>query len=163
MDVEITPLAASLPSDFDELVEESIGEGYRFLELMHSEWACGAGLFSGLGECLFRAHFGFQTVGVCGRTRDPYVVDDRVGRIRHLYVRREARSQSVGSRLLATVLNGAGVYFSELRLRTTNPVAARLFLKHGFHPVAGDANATHRLDLRPEAVNLSPTLRRRSV
>jgi GNAT superfamily N-acetyltransferase len=161
MDVEITPLAASLPCDFGELVKESIGEGYRILERMHSEWACDAVLFSGVGECLFRAHFGRRTVGVCGRTRDPYVVDDRVGRIRHLYVRRESRSLGVASRLLATVLNDAGLYFSELRLRTTNPAAARLFLKHGFHPVAGDANATHRLNLRPEAIHLCPNPRRR--
>ena len=116
-------------------------------------------LFSALGERLLWAPFGRQTVGVCGRTRDPYAIGDRVGRIRHLYVRREARSHGVGSRLLATVLNGAGLHFSELRLRTANPAAARLFLKHGIHPVAGDANATHRLDLRPEAVTLSTTLR----
>jgi GNAT superfamily N-acetyltransferase len=160
MDLEITPLAGSLPPDFDELVVESVREGYRFLERMRRDWASGAALFSGPGECLFRAHFGPQTVGICGRTCDPYAIGGRVGRIRHLYVRRAARNQGVGSRLLTAALSGAELYFSDLRLRSSNAGASTLYQTHGFRPVADDAGATHRLDLRLEAVNLATTPRR---
>jgi GNAT superfamily N-acetyltransferase len=158
--VEIIPLAASLPADFSQVVEESIGEGYRFLGRMRGDWASGAPLFSAPGECLFWAHFGGETVGVCGRAHDPYVIDDGVGRIRHLYVRRGFRNQGVGSRLMTAAISGARLHFSELRLRTTNPDAARLYLKHGFHAVAGDENATHRLGLGPRGVNPSTIARR---
>jgi GNAT superfamily N-acetyltransferase len=153
--VQISPSPRFLPSDFDELVEESVREGYGFLERMRSDWACGAVRFSGQGECLFRAHVGPHTLGLCGRTRDPYAPGDRVGRIRHLYVTPAARNRGVGSALLTAVINGAALYFSELRLRSSSTAASRLYLKHGFDLMRGDAYATHRLDLSPEAVKLS--------
>jgi GNAT superfamily N-acetyltransferase len=159
--VQITSSPRFLPPDFDELVEESVIEGYRYLERMRRDWATDAALFSGPGECLFRAHAGPHTLGLCGRTRDPYAPGDRIGRIRHLYVRPAARNRGVGSALMTAVINGAARYFSQLRLRSSSTAASRLYPKHGFDLVRDDAYATHRLVLSPEAVRLSATLRRR--
>ena len=64
----------------------------------------------------------------------------------------------MGSVLLTAVINGAALYFSELSLRSSNTAASTLYLKHGFDSVRGDAAATHRLDLSPEAVKFSVTL-----
>jgi ribosomal protein S18 acetylase RimI-like enzyme len=158
--VQITPSPRLPPPDFDELVEESVIEGYLYLERMRRDWETDAALFSGPNDCLFRAHVGPHTLGLCGRTPDPYAAGHRVGRIRHLYVRPAARNRGVGSALLTFVINGAALYFSELRLRSSNTAASRLYLKHGFELVRGDAYATHRLDLSPEAVKLCATLRR---
>ena len=52
----------------------------------HEEWRTGTNRFDRPDEALFGAWAKGQLVGVCGLNIDPYRGDDRVGRVRHLYV-----------------------------------------------------------------------------
>jgi GNAT superfamily N-acetyltransferase len=53
----------------------------------------------------------------------------------------------VGRRLVLAVLQAARGRFDVLRLRTTNPAAARLYESLGFTPSASTDDCTHVMDL----------------
>ena len=137
------PPAGSL----DALVAESEAEGLRFVRRLVEEWASGANRFDRPGETLLVARQAGQIVGVCGLNEDPYAGAPRIGRVRHLYVRRSVRRLGVGRALLGEVLRAAGGSFDHLRLRTENPVAAALYEGLGFRRTTGAAGCSHLLEL----------------
>lgn len=130
------------------LVTESERSGLRFVRRLTAEWASGINRFDRSGEALFAARVGGHVVGVCGLNADPYIAEERVGRVRHLFVMEAHRRHGIGRRLVAEVIAAARGSFDRLRLRTTNPEAARLYEALGFAPSAGEADCTHALDLR---------------
>src|SRR5262249_19241348 len=95
-------------------------------------WASGANRFDRPGEALLGARIDGQLVGVCGLNVDPYAADDRIGRVRHLYVLVSCRRLGIGRRLVEDVIAGARDRFDALRLSPTNPPAARLYEALGF-------------------------------
>src|SRR3989442_1637640 len=69
------------------LIAESEQAGLRFVRRLVEEWGTGANRFDRSGEALFAARVDGELVGVCGLNIDPYAANDRIGRLRHLYVR----------------------------------------------------------------------------
>jgi GNAT superfamily N-acetyltransferase len=88
-----------------------------------------------------------RVIGVCGLNVDPYAGIPRVGRVRHLYVLTAHRRGGVGRSLVEAVVDAAGDRFDELRLRTQNPAAARLYERLGFAACTAAAASTHRRHL----------------
>jgi ribosomal protein S18 acetylase RimI-like enzyme len=84
-----------------------------------------------------------RLLGVCGLNVDPYAGDERVGRVRHLYVLSTCRGRGVGRQLVRRVIVAAQGRFDELRLRTNNPAAARLYEALGFRPSEDGRDYTH--------------------
>lgn len=113
------------------------------------EWESGANRFDGPGEALFGARVERILVGVGGLTVDPYAASDRDGRVRHLYVRAPYRRQGIGGRLVEAIVDAARGRFDRLRLRTTNPEAARLYERLGFRRRTDVAECTHVMELTP--------------
>lgn len=109
----------------------------------------GTNRFDRPGEALLGAWADGRLVGVCGLNVDPYAGQDGVGRVRHLYVLSACRGLGVGRRLTAEVVALARGRFDTLRLRTSNPAAARLYEALGFRPCVDVANATHVMALAP--------------
>jgi GNAT superfamily N-acetyltransferase len=135
------PVSAFQPA-LDEIRAEAADDGFRFIEKLMTEWESGANRFDQPGECFLGAFSGADLIGVGGLNRDPYAKGKAAGRIRHLYVRRAARGQGVGSALLRHLLDEAKVAFDLMRLRTDTRKAAAFYLSHGFLPVA-DEYASH--------------------
>ena len=125
------------------LLAESEQAGLRFVRRLVEEWASGANQFDRSGETLFGARSGGRLVGVCGLNVDPYAADERVGRVRHLYVLSSFRRLGVGQRLVAEVVEAARGRFDNLHLRTENPAAAQFYETLGFRPSCGIAHYTH--------------------
>jgi GNAT superfamily N-acetyltransferase len=73
--------------------------GSRIVRRLVEEWASGANRFDRPGEVLLGAWLDGQLVGVCGLNVDPYAAQERVGRVRHLYVLSALRRLGVGRRL----------------------------------------------------------------
>jgi GNAT superfamily N-acetyltransferase len=143
---------SDLPSEsIDVLVAESEQAGWRFMRRLAEEWASGANRFDGAGEAFFAALTGGRVVGVCGLNVDPYTAEERVGRVRHLYVLSAFRRRGVGRRLIAAVIEAARGRFSALRLRTGNPEAARVYEAIGFQPSGRAADYTHIMELASAA------------
>lgn len=131
----------------EALLAESEQAGLRLVRRLVDEWASGANRFDQPGEALFTARIGGRIVGVCGLNIDPYAEAPAVGRVRHLYVLQAQRRLGVGRALVAAVLDAARGRFRCVRLRTTNPAAARLYESLGFRPSAGQPDCTHLLEL----------------
>jgi GNAT superfamily N-acetyltransferase len=136
-----------LPDRVRDLLVDSEAAGSRIVRRLVDEWADGTNRFDRPGEALFAASVSGRLVGVCGLNVDPYAGDDRVGRVRHLYVLVPLRGLGVGRQLVAHVIGRAGDRFDRLRLRTNNEVAARLYVAMGFRTSVGAREFTHVLDL----------------
>lgn len=144
--LHIVPVTALQP-EVDGLRTEAIGDGFRFMERLITDWESGSNRFDQPGECFLGAFSGADLVGVGGLNRDPYVRGGTTGRIRHLYVRRSTRGQGVGSALLRRLLDEANAAFDLVRLRTDRREAAAFYLSHGFLSVT-DAYASHAKVIR---------------
>ena len=135
------------PGQVRDLLADSEAVGSRIVRRLVDEWADRTNRFDRPGEALFGAWVGGQLVGVCGLNVDPYAGDDRVGRVRHLYVLTPSRRLGVGRQLMTQVIDSAGDRFDTLRLRTSNEAAARLYRAMGFRASAESSQFTHILDL----------------
>ena len=135
-----------LPRGIEALVSESEAAGFGLVRRLVDEWRNGSNRFDRPGEALFAAWREERLAGVCGLNVDPYAGDERVGRVRHLYVLVEARRHGVARALMAETLAAARGRFPTVRLGTSNPAAARLYESLGFRPVS-EPHCTHRLSL----------------
>jgi GNAT superfamily N-acetyltransferase len=136
-----------LPTDLVDLIAASEAEGFRFLRRLADDWGNGTNSFSRPGEAFFTAEAKGRTVGICGLNIDPYIGNDRIGRVRHLYVAVEFRRRSVGTNLVAAVIELSKGTFDRLRLRTTTESAAKFCEALGFRCVSAEVGCTHVLDL----------------
>lgn len=137
----------SLPAGFAELAADALGDGQRILAVLEEDWHAGTLRFDGWGDALFAAHAGSALVGLCGLTRDPYLPEERVARLRRLYVLRAARRAGAGRALVAAVAAQAeSCGYPRLRVRA--PVSAFAFYEScGFLRAVGEPAATHTRQL----------------
>ena len=133
--------------DLGALLAESEQAGLGLVRRLVEEWVSGANRFDRPGEKLFGAWLDGRLVGVCGLNVDPYTAKEGVGRVRHLYVLSAFRRRGVGRGLIAAVIEAARGRFGELRLRTGNPEAARVYEAIGFQPSGGVPDCTHIMEL----------------
>jgi GNAT superfamily N-acetyltransferase len=136
-----------LPADgFDTLAADARAEGHRMIERLRNEWAEGRNRFSGEGEALLGAFVDEQLVAVGGVHHEPLAGLPEAARLRRVYVRPAWRRQGVGEALITELLQRARTRFSEVRLRTDNPDAARVYERMGFTPFVTE-HSSHKLSL----------------
>ena len=145
--MEIQRLSHLAPGELLTLIADSETQGLRFMRRLADEWADGVNRFDRPGEALFFARDGSSVVGVGGLNIDPYADDTTVGRVRHLYVLSAYRRRGIGERLVTAIIDAARGRFSTLRLRTSNPDAARLYERMGFARRPVEADCTHMLEI----------------
>lgn len=145
--MNIQPLAAPAPAFLAPLVVASEAEGFRFLRRLVREWEIGAGRFAGPGEILLGVVDGPAWVAIGGLTADPYSTEDGLGRLRHVYVRPDARRSGVGRMLVEALEARARPQFAALALRTDSEPAARFYEALGYRRLPPGGTATHRRDL----------------
>jgi GNAT superfamily N-acetyltransferase len=138
---------SGLPADLDQLVQESLSEDFRMLERLREEWGSGANCFALPGEALFQARHRDRLVGICGLNRDPHAGDTSVGRVRRLYVARDARGIGIGRRLVCAVVREARGQFATLHVRTATGEGDLFYRALGFRPLASVPTTTHELRL----------------
>lgn len=124
------------------LAREASSDGFLFLVRLIAEWESGTNRFDRPGERLLGAFAGGQLIGIRGLNRDPYLEEEAVGRLRHLYVSKAARSGGAGSALVKRLVEEADPVFRLVRLRTDTLQAASFYAKRGFVAVQ-DCNASH--------------------
>jgi GNAT superfamily N-acetyltransferase len=135
------------PAGIRDLLADGEAAGSRIVRRLVDEWADRTNRFDRPGEALFGAWAGGRLIGVCGLNVDPYAGDERVGRVRHLYVLTLSRRLGVGRQLMTQVIDSAGARFDTLGLRTSNEAAARLYVAMGFRAFTGAGECTHILEL----------------
>jgi GNAT superfamily N-acetyltransferase len=128
----------------ERLRQEACDEGYDFLDTLVEEWASAANRFDGPGEVLCGYVDQGLLVAVGGLTLDPFAGRPDMGRIRRVYVKSVWRNRGIGRALVSALVNHARRYFSCVRLRAENALAARLYESMGFSPIESP-DATHIL------------------
>ncbi len=136
---------ADLPA-LSPLVEQSLAEGWGFVERLYTRYCDGSNRFEQPGEVLLGAWAADALVGIGGLNRDPYSQDASLARVRHLYVVPAWRRHGVGRLLVEALVAQARAWAQAVVLRTNNPAAASFYTALGFvaSPVA---ESTHWLAL----------------
>ena len=140
----VTHLDAGL---LQPLLEESLREGYRFVQTLLDEYRAGTNRFDTPGAVLLGVSFSGRLIGIGGVHRDPYLQRADVGRVRHVYVLHEFRRHGIGRQLLSALIDHAQAHFTLLTLRTNTPAAAAFYEAIGFRTDSLPDQATHWLPL----------------
>jgi len=143
----ITKRLIHLPLGFLKLEDESLREGFYFLKKMRIDWDLGNNCFDRAGEGLYGVFDGDKLIAIGGLSADPGGRNqNKIGRIRYLYVSKPYRNQGIGAGLVHKMISDSCFDFSKLRLRTDSNEAARFYESLGFCPVI-DHSASHEFDL----------------
>ena len=133
------------------MVVESQRTGFRAIQRLVDEWETGQNRFNRPGEALFVAQSQTQTIWICGLNIDPYTRSPYSGRVRRLYVMMEHRRNGIGHALIERVIAEARLSFTQLQVRTDNPIADRVYRSLGFCPYSDNPHLTHLLFLTSQS------------
>jgi ribosomal protein S18 acetylase RimI-like enzyme len=86
-------------------------------------------------------------VSVGGLNIAPFSDEDKVGRLRRFYVKKEFRREGIGTLLLRQIVNDASHYFSFLVLNTDTVQADKFYTSFGFTKGNLYPNSTYYLVL----------------
>ena len=131
--------------DLEPLIQESLAQGFDFVERLAAEYAEGSNRFDCPGEALYGVYSGQSLIAVGGLNRDPYLPDGETGRVRHVYVLSAWRRRGAGSLLVRRIVEEARPHYRRLTLRTLNPEADRFYRALGFRTKPPVPHATHHL------------------
>ncbi|MDX1358931.1 MAG: GNAT family N-acetyltransferase [Clostridia bacterium] len=120
-------------------------EGFGFVNRTIKEFLSGENDFSGPGEILYGVFKDNACIGICGLNVDPYTISEGIGRLRHLYVKPEARGSGVGELLVSMIIDEATGKFEILRLKSSGK-AETFYDKMGFDRTE-DKHESHRMVL----------------
>jgi N-acetylglutamate synthase-like GNAT family acetyltransferase len=138
-------LITHLPAQIRVLEKEAVGEGFRFLTRLITEWHSGKNRFNAPGECLMAAYRNHQLIGIGGLSVDPYV-EKNMARLRRVYVSASSRRHHVGRALVKALVAHAALRFQSVCLFTDTAVGDAFYLKCGFMRTGYD-HATHAMCL----------------
>lgn len=142
MEYKLVRLNSSTVKELEELAKDARKAGFRFVQRTIDEWLLRINDFSKPGESMNGVRIDGRLVAICGLNVDPYLDDDTICRVRHLYVHSEFRELGLSKILMKQVLKDAKKKFVKIRLSTSNDVAATLYEKLGFEAVK-EHKATH--------------------
>ena len=146
-EITVRPVEILTLSDLGLLLDESLTEGYGFVQTLWDDYESRKNRFDAGGAILLGAFDDGHLVGVGGVQSDPYLKRADVGRIRHVYVLHAYRRRRVGKRLLEALIEYAHGHFSLLTLRTQTETAAAFYEAIGFDNQPIFPEATHFLRL----------------
>ncbi len=132
------------PAILAALAAEAMADGYRMVTRLIEEWLTGVNRFGKPGEKAYVVTLDGQVCGVGGLNIDPFADDDRVGRVRRLYIASTVRRRGVGSAVMQQIMRDAVGRFDCLHLRTHDPEASAFYEAIGFTPVTGNEHVTHQ-------------------
>jgi GNAT superfamily N-acetyltransferase len=145
----ILPITELSADELQPLLDESLSEGYRFVQTLLDEYLLGTNRFDTPGAALLGVYVQAQMIAIGGVHQDPYLQRADVGRVRHVYVLNDYRRHGVGKLLLDALVEQARSHFTLLTLRTNMQAAAAFYEAIGFSSEPHVLNATHWLELSP--------------
>jgi GNAT superfamily N-acetyltransferase len=138
-----------ITSELFHILEESKKDGFRFLERLVNEYESGKNTFNKQGESLLGVYTEQGVlIAVGGLNIDPFLDNQKAGRLRRFYVAKEYRRSGVGTLLLKEIISNAKNYFEILVLQTDTEQAAKFYSTFGFKDNCTFPGSTHYLNLR---------------
>jgi predicted GNAT family acetyltransferase len=117
-------------------------DGSRIVSKVIHDYLSEVNPFDNKKEVLYGVFDEQQLVAIGGINIDPYLMDDMIGRIRHLYVNRAYRNKGIATALIDKILEEKESFYNVIRMSTKNEVAMQLFESFGFKKVV-EFKATH--------------------
>jgi GNAT superfamily N-acetyltransferase len=145
--VSIARISDLKDEEIQPLVDEAHRQGFDFVQRLLTDFRSGANRFDKVGEALFGAYDDGRLIGVGGLNCDPYLNDESIGRVRHVYVLSAYRRRRVATALMDRIIREAHGQFRLLTLRTRTQEASAFYESLGFAPTTEIPNATHYLRL----------------
>jgi GNAT superfamily N-acetyltransferase len=133
--------------DLQPLLQESREQGFDFLHWLVNDFAGGKNRFELPGEALFAIYDGLEMIAIGGLNRDPYRLEESVGRVRRVYVLTKWRRRGIGRKLMDQIIAEARLYFQLLTLRTFDEPADKFYRALGFQTEPEIQGASHYLKL----------------
>jgi GNAT superfamily N-acetyltransferase len=145
--IDINHISQIEAGAINHLLEESLSQGFRFVERLIGEYHSGLNCFDKSGEVLLTASVQGEIIGISGLNTDPYLNDPKVGRLRHLYVKSVWRRCGVGRLLVNQLIHESNQHYQLLTLRTDTIAGDEFYRKLGFKTNPIWKNTTHYLQL----------------
>ena len=117
----------------ETLRNESLEEGYNIINHLIAEYRSGENRFDRPGEKLIGFVLNNEIVAVCGLNIEP--TDDRLGRIRRLYVLKDYRHRNTGTTLVRHLIGHAKKYFKGVVVNIGDLPVDGFYRSAGFSPV----------------------------
>jgi ribosomal protein S18 acetylase RimI-like enzyme len=146
LEYKIVEIDDSNISTLNELVAESIYEGHLLGKKLMDEWKTG-NTFSKKGEKFWAFVIEGEPIAMGGINVDPFIDDEGVGRVRHIYVANKYRRQGLAKEMLHLIIDRAKEYFKTLRLSTRNSIAGEMYKSFGFEFV-GEINGKPTYEIK---------------
>ena len=143
---KIIEITDSNLNSLEKLCEDSLADGHHGVEKTIREWRDGTNNFSKTGEKFWGIFFNDECIGIGGVGIDPYLNDETIGRVRHIYISTKHRRLGLARILLTLITKKAKENFKSLRLATHNPAAIHLYESFGFKKKEGDAHVVYEIE-----------------
>ncbi|MEI6352757.1 MAG: GNAT family N-acetyltransferase [Candidatus Nomurabacteria bacterium] len=143
---EIIEIKDSNILEIQEIANETSQDNYNFVQRTIDEWKNNTNKFSKIGEKLWGIIIDNKIIGIGGLNKDPFIEDEKVGKVRHIYISKQYRGFGLSKILLNLIIEKAKENFTTLRLSTNNPIASSVYESLGFKKVEG-IKVTHQKDL----------------
>lgn len=128
--------------ELEYLASDALEDGYKIVRKTIDQWKDGTNQFSDYREVLYGVRKDDHIVAIGGINIDPYLMDEDVGRLRHVYVHRAYRESGIARAILEKILDEKANNFRVLRLFARNEHAMQLYEEYGFKKVV-EFKATH--------------------
>jgi len=129
--------------DVSELDGEARNEGYNIVNHLITDYASGINRFGNKGEKLIGYTMGNEIVAVCGLSIEP--TNNKIGRIRRLYVLPRFRHIGIGSKLVRCLIEHAKGHFKAVVVNIGDLPIDNFYNSIGFRTVNSDSY-THILE-----------------
>ncbi|WP_142344497.1 GNAT family N-acetyltransferase [Bacillus cereus] len=131
-DIHIQQIEDLMIYEHDYLVQESKDEGFNFLIKLISDYENKINTFNKTGECLYGIFQGEKLIGIGGLNQDPYTENNKIGRLRRVYISKDYRRIGLGNLLLNWLLSHSEKYFKVVVLHTDTKQGDAFYTTNGF-------------------------------
>lgn len=129
--------------DIETVRYESDKEGYNHIDRLIAEYNAGKNRFDKIGEKLVGFVLDDKVVAVCGLNIEP--TNNKLGRIRRLYVLPEHRRRGIGTKLVKYLMKHAEQYFQSVVVNIGDLPNDDFYKPIGFKPIMNNESYTHIL------------------
>lgn len=146
-DIHIQQIEDLMIYEHEYLVQASKDEGFYFLIKLISEYENKINTFNKTGECLYGIVHEEKLIGIGGLTEDPYIINNKIGRVRRFYIAKKYRRKGLGRLLLVRIISDAKKYFNIVVLHTDTVQGDKFYTSIGFVKGTKYMGASHYLNL----------------
>ncbi|MFC1933165.1 GNAT family N-acetyltransferase [Chloroflexota bacterium] len=125
---------------------ESDKEGYNMINRLIADYHSGRNKFNKKGEKLIGFLLDNEIIAVCGLNIES--TNDKLGRIRKLYVLKNYQHRGIGTELVKYLVNHAKPYFEGVVVNIGNLPVDNFYKSIGFEPIVDNESYTYIYGLK---------------